>query len=57
MYKLEKFDKTPILETHSRNQLKKFVKYKGFYKQISQLEEKEKEQKKQEDLALVDQTL
>ena len=57
IYKLEEFDKTPIPGTHSRNRLKKFVKHKGFYKQISQPEEKEKEQEEQEDLALVDQIL
>src|SRR5439155_6702125 len=47
-YKLEEFDKTYMLGTYSRNQLKKFVKRKGFYKPV----EGEEEEKEEEDQQL-----
>ena len=34
-YKLEEFNRTPILGTHLGNCFKKFVKRKGFYKLIN----------------------
>ena len=34
-YMLKEFDRTPIPRTHMGNQLKKFVKRKGFYEPVS----------------------
>ena len=46
IYKLEEFDRTPMLGTYSRNWLKKFVKYKGFYELVKAKEEAKEEAKK-----------
>ena len=46
-YELEEFNRTPVLGTHPRNQLKKFVKHKGFYELVKAKEEVEEEAKEE----------
>ena len=46
-YELEEFDGTRMPGTHPRNQLKKFVKHKGFYEPVEGKEEEEEEEDQQ----------
>ena len=43
-YELEEFDKTSVLGTYPRNQLKKFIKREGFYEPVEEEEDKEEEE-------------
>ena len=47
MYKLKEFNRTLIPRTHIGNQLKKFVKRKGFYKPVSPKNDKGEEEEKE----------
>ena len=50
-YELEEFDRILVPSTHSRNQLKKFVKRKGFYILVD-VEEEEESEVEEEDVIM-----
>ena len=49
IYKLKKFDRTCVLGTHLGNQLKKFVRRKGFYKPAKEEEDKDEDKEREKE--------